>query len=408
MPHRHWIRTCALALGLALTAPLVMPATAGATQDAGDIAAPTPPAFDAELRDRFDQALITGMGDRPGGAVAAVWSPGKGEWIGTLGKANLSTGRMMTAAVQSPIGSITKTVTATLVLQEVQKGTIRLPDPVSTWYPDVPLANEITVEMLLNMSSGIGDYLNDRIVEFATEMLADPARRYDPDTLIEIGAALPRAFAVPGTAYSYSNTNTTILGRILEKVTGRSYGELVRTRVLAPLGMDRTTVNFAGRLQAPFTQTYSVNLTPLNGRDLTPTTRWSSSWAYAAGALASTIADLGTWGTVLGTGTGVLSKQTQRLRLNRCSQITPPGAPVDARYCLGAVVMRDPATGSITSIWHNGAVVGAAAYVGYYPRTGSVVAVLVNTDAERNGQSGAMEIAARLQDAAPRLLGAPT
>lgn len=385
-------------VALSLLGPSASAAPSG--RPSGDVSAPSPGSGQAN---RLAAALRNGFGTRVGGAVASLSVPGRRPWVGAVGESDIRRHTPMTADLQSPIGSISKTFTGMLVMQEVERGSISLDDRLSTWYPWIAKSDEITVAMLLNMSSGIGDYLNDRIGEFAAEMLTDPSHRYDPEDLIAIGAALPRAFETPGTQYAYSNTNTTILGRILERVTGRTFARLTRERLLVPLGLTRTRLNFQGRMQAPHVQTYSAKLVD-DGEPPVVTTDWSSSWAYAAGALVSTVDDLRRWGRVLGTGEGVIGPRTQRTRFARCVPAMTLESGDRVEYCLGVVAVRGARSGRITSIWHNGEVLGAVAYVGYFPATGAVLAVLSNTDQAVDGTNAAMQIAQGIQTAVPGLL----
>jgi D-alanyl-D-alanine carboxypeptidase len=309
--------------------------------------------------------------------------------------------------MQSPIGSVTKTFTAMLVLREIAAGRLALDDRLDRWYPAVPKADEITIAMLLNMSSGIADYVNADPIGIAEEIIADPKRRYRPDALIAKGAAMPRVFAEPGSAFAYSNTNTVILGRILERSTGRSLSELLAAHLFEPLGLSRSFLDNSGRLRAPHAQTYSNVFTidpelPPIGR----TTGWSQSVFWAAGGLASTIDDLGRWGRTLGTGRGVIPATLAQERLDTCAPSDAPPSGITNEYCLGVVVVRDAETGEAITLWHNGRVFGAVAYVGYYPATGAVVAVMSNTDATGpDDQQVSMRGKAAIEAAVPGLLG---
>ena len=392
---------------LGLSIALLAPAGAAAQwSPRGDV---TPPStststLPADTTARLNAALVEAWAGLPGGAMATVIVPGRGRWVGTVGFANDERKRAMTPDRQSNIGSVTKTFTGMLVLQEIAAGRLDLDDRLDRWYPTIPKADEITIAMLLNMSSGIGDYLNANIVGFAEELIVDPKRRYRPDDLIAQGAALPREFDVPGTGLAYSNTNTVILARILEKETGSSYAALLKSRLFEPLGMSRSFLNVSGDLQSPHAQTYSdvfsidPSVPPL-GR----TTNWSQSYVWAAGGMASTISDLGRWGRALGTGRGAIPASLAAERLNNCAP-SAPGTPTE--YCLGLVVTSDTTTREPITLWHNGRVFGAVAYVGYYPATGAVVAVMANCDMTGpDGQHVSMRAKAAIEDAVPGLLG---
>ena len=219
-----------------------------------------------------------------------------------------------------------------------------------------------------------------------------------------MGVALPRDFEAPGTAFVYSNTNTVILGRILEKVSGQSYAALLRSRLFEPLGLSRSFLDTSGQLQAPHAQTYSDVFSidpsvPPVGR----TTNWSQSVTWAAGGMASTIDNLGRWGRTLGTGRGAIPASLAAERLDNCSPATTDNPNA---YCLGLVVTSDTATGEPVTLWHNGRVFGEVAYVGYYPATGAVVAVMANSDmAGPDGQHVSMRAKAAIEAAVPGLLG---
>lgn len=408
-------------VGSAVAVALLAPAGAGAHPGIrGD--APPPSTSTSTLPSgataRLDAALLEAWAGLPGGALATVIVPGRGRWVGSVGYGNEQRGRPLVPAMQSPIGSVTKTFTAMLVLQETERGEgaaragssatgISLDDRLDRWYPWIPLADEITVAMLLNMSSGIADYLNADIAGTAQELFADPQRRYRPDALIAKGAQMPRLFDVPGSEYGYSNTNTVILGRILEKETGVRYADLLESRLFEPLGLRRSFLDISGRLEPPHAQTYSSIFSidpsrPPVGR----TTDWSQSIVWSAGGLASTIDNLGRWGRTLGTGRGAIPATLAAERLDTCAPPALQTSKITVEYCIGVVVVRDASSGTPITLWHNGRVFGAVSYIGYYPRTGAVVAVMANSDMSGpDGEPVSMRGKAAIEAAVPGLLG---
>lgn len=403
-----FIAACTLITGTAFLAPsqAAQPAARGLIDTS--VAISSQSTLAEKSTKKLNAALRAGWGGLPGGSVATVWIPGKGRWVGTVGNANDATGRGMDPSMQIPIGSATKPFTGTLMWQEIEAGRLSLDDTLGLWYPEIPLSDDITISMLLNMSSGIADYANADIITLIQDMLADPRRRYQPDALIAKGASLPRAFTVPGSQYSYSNTNTVILGRILEKSTGETYRNLLQQRLFEPLGLNRTYLNLNGRLKAPHAQTYSevFSIDP-DGPPVGATTKWSISWAWSAGALASTIDDFRVWGRTLGTGRKAISPGTASQRLSDCMTAKETVA-ITMEYCLGLVANSDNETGDYITLWHNGQVFGAVSYIGYYPRTGAVVAVLANSDiTDENDESVAGRVRAGIEKAIPGLLGMP-
>jgi D-alanyl-D-alanine carboxypeptidase len=131
------------------------------------------------------------------------------------GVADTATRGRMTARHAAPIGSITKTLTVTLRLQLAEERKLNLDSTIDRWYPRVPQAGRITLRMLANMTSGVGDYVTAVI----PRVCARPQRRWGPDELIRIGAQLPREFEQPGSEFSYSTTNTIVLGRAQRDVS---------------------------------------------------------------------------------------------------------------------------------------------------------------------------------------------
>ncbi|WP_194921739.1 serine hydrolase domain-containing protein [Catenulispora rubra] len=136
------------------------------------------------------------------------------------------------------MGSNTKTMVATLVLQQVAQHRIALTDPVEKWLPgQVPNGSAITVRMLLNHTSGLYNYLDDPAV--LASFIGQNPHDWTPQELLVAGVTHPALFA-PGAQFSYSNTNYIALGLILQKVTGRSLADLLQDDIARPLGLHDT------------------------------------------------------------------------------------------------------------------------------------------------------------------------
>jgi D-alanyl-D-alanine carboxypeptidase len=348
------------AAGLMLAALLVALPAASARDDAA-----TSSTLDSSTRDELEKALDEGFAasGMPGTTVG-LWIPGHGSWVASRGVADLETRRPMTPDLQAPIGSITKTFTGLIALQLVGRGRLSLDDTIDRWYPWITDASLITVQMLMNHSSGIAD-IGQQQVDLHC---ADPDHFVNHEELIEIGAALPRAPFAPGDGFLYSSTNTIILGRILEKVTNQSYASLMSERLLEPLRLRRTKLDTDGRLDPPFSHGYTdfcPNLPPL-----TDTSKWVQ-FSFAAGALASTLDDLHAWGVALGEGFGL----TKKLRQARIDDIAPGG-----NTGLGIAIQFDPQTNHVISLGHAGSEPGYSANVQYYVCSGAVWALLGNGD----------------------------
>ena len=123
-------------------------------------------------------------------------------------------------------GAVAISYVATVALQLAEEGVIGLDDTIDRWLPELPLADEVTVRMLMDMTSGYPDYVEDE--GFLDALQDDPFRAWTPEELIAIGMAGTRHFE-PGTNWTYAHTNYVILGRVLEAATGRPMVELIRS-----------------------------------------------------------------------------------------------------------------------------------------------------------------------------------
>ena len=164
---------------------------------------------------------------------------GDGVWTGSTGVVDLETGEPFRADDFVRIASITKTYTATAVLQLVDEGAVSLDDLLETYVPGVINGDVATVADLLGMTSGIPDFTaNEGFVERFT---ADPTLAWsDEDTLAVIAEAPGPDFA-PGEKVAYCDSNYALLGMIIQEVTGQPAGEVITTKIIEPLGLTSTS-----------------------------------------------------------------------------------------------------------------------------------------------------------------------
>ena len=201
------------------------------------------------------------------------------------------------------IGSVTKQFTATLVLQLVEEGKIKLDGKVTDYLTDYrkDTGGKVTIHQLLNHTSGIPDYTSRP--EFSAEISRNPYRVADFVTKFASGDL---EFE-PGSKYRYSNSGYSLLGAIIEKVTGKSYETALTERILKPLGM----TNSGYDNQAPLVQKRA------SGYQKTPdgfvnTAYLDMSIPYAAGSIYSTVEDLFKWDQSLHEGR-ILSAESKKL-----------------------------------------------------------------------------------------------
>lgn len=251
------------------------------------------------------------------------------------------------------IGSLTKTMTATVILQLAQEGKVSLADPIAAYQPDVPNGDDITLANLLDMRSGLHGY--DLDPAFLQAVDEDPDRIWTPDEVLAIGCSEPASF-VPGTAYDYSNTNYILLGLVMEQVTGKTASELFQERLFDPLGLDRTTLPTPDDASIPADHAHgymfsSAEKTGSSDRALTPEqqrqavdgallpTDWTSSnpsWGWTAGSAISTADDLVGWAEAV--VDGELLDAEMHARRMASFQPTDPAVPDGVAY--GSGMMR--------------------------------------------------------------------
>lgn len=275
--------------------------------------APTTPMPD-DLAAKIDQASEEGFTAAAApGAIVAVQSP-EGLFIKAYGIADPATGAPMTTDMFQRVGSITKPFTGTLLMQLAADGDLSLDDPISQYVDGVANGDDITLRMLADMTSGQTSYTLDP--QWQETYFAEPEKVWMPDELLEIGLALGPLGWEPGTQMNYSNTNTILLGKVIEQVTGEPYQDVLQERILTPLGLDGTWFP-AGSAEYPEPHPQGFTLQGDQGTPEDPAnaTEWNPSWGWTAGELISTAEDLLVFARAEGTGQGLLPADYQVERL---------------------------------------------------------------------------------------------
>jgi D-alanyl-D-alanine carboxypeptidase len=389
------IRPRRAAAALATTALLVL--TACAEQAAvPPPAAPGVPPYAERLQPELEQLaqemLVTG-------AVVQVRSPELGDWTTTIGTRTFRGADPMHVDDHVRIGSVTKTWTGTVVLQLVDEGLLRLEDPVATYRPDVPNGQHITIEQLLTMRSGLGNYTTT--LELNRTLDTAPGTVFKPEELIAVGLAMPPQFP-PGEGFFYSNTNTALLGRIVEQVTGNPLETEIQRRILDRLGMAESSFpTTSAVLPDPHPQgyCYGTNVETVESNVLSPekqaaarngtlaprdVTNSNPSWAWAAGAGISTTGDLTRYVEAL-VGGELLSPALQKARLESVRPLDP-AAPDGPGYGL-ALARFGPFYG------HTGELPGFNTFAGHDPGRRTTVVVWTSLAPAPDGRDPAAEMA---------------
>ncbi|MFF7633178.1 serine hydrolase domain-containing protein [Kitasatospora sp. NPDC008050] len=360
-----------LALVTALAGPIALCTTASATAT-GSTPSATSAATASAWRARLAEAVRQDVAAGAPGVTVRVDDGG---------------GRVITIAQQTPwsqadhrlgaadefkMGSNTKTMVATVLLQLVAEHRVGLADPVSRWLPGlIPGGDRITVRMLLDHTSGLFNYANDPAV--LRGFTGQDTRAWSPRQLLAAAVRHPALFA-PGARYSYSNTNYIALGLIAEQATGQGIADLIRQRITEPLHLTHTYLdtgtgtgtgtpgspNLAHGYEPdaahlapvlpPGTPPGSAFAGPARPDGYVDTTATALSTEWAAGGMVSTAADWAHFDRALLGG-----KLLPPAQLKEMQTTVPEGPGTANRYGLGLEQVVTPCG----TVWgHDGQVPG--------------------------------------------------
>ncbi|GAB92121.1 peptidase S12 family protein [Gordonia rhizosphera NBRC 16068] len=333
------------------------------------------------------------------GAVALLRTP-SGTVTATYGTTERDGGTPVSLDDHVRIGSNTKTWTATVTLQLAQEGKLAVTDPVSKYRAGVPNGDNITIEQLLNMRSGLYNYSETPQVNEALDN--DPQRVWTPDELLAI-AFENQPYFPPGEGYHYSNTNYVLLGLIAEKLDDKPLAEVYQDRIFKPAGLTSTVFPELPDTSLPDPYShgyfYGTNMLTINdpalpedmqaaakNGSLAPAdvTNNNPSWTWAAGGGISTANDLATWAEALADGK-MLDQQMQQQRMASI-QSSDPSNPSAAGYGWGLAKMG-PMYG------HTGELPGYNSFMGSDPENKVTLVVWANLAPGVNGQDPATTIA---------------
>jgi CubicO group peptidase (beta-lactamase class C family) len=258
-----------------------------------------------------------------------------------VGLADRSRNIPNTPETRFPLGSVTKQFTAAAIMLLVEDGKVSLADPISKYFPiskdfvtSPPGWKDVTIKHLLTHSSGI----TDRSVSQSSSALS---------------------FA-PGTDYEYANTGYWLLTGVIEKASGQSFGEFLRARIFAKLGMNDTS-NMPRASDAVLGYVRSSDGQPQTGEPLDPTN------ISGDGSILSTLDDMLVWSRSLDTDT-VLSAST------RAAVFTDYGHGYGFGWRLSPKYGR-------SLIWHTGLLPGFASILDLFPEEHLTVVAMTNSTA---------------------------
>jgi D-alanyl-D-alanine carboxypeptidase len=302
------------------------------------------------------------------GAIVGVWQRGADSYVKAFGVRDRVTRRPMSTDLYMRIGSETKTFTVTALLQLVDERKVRLDDPISKYVAGVPDGNAITLRELAEMRSGLFDYLSN--AAFLRAWFSHLRRGWTPRQLLAYSFSRPLVFA-PGTRYDYVNTNTVLLGLVVQKVSHQPVAVYIKTHILEPLRLTHTSLPVGAAFPSPHAQGYTNRsaecvLADRKCNRLVNATSWNASWGWAAGAMVSTLGDLRVWARAVATGK-LLSRATQKQRLRFLATGTRSFG-----YGLGLMNLAG-------WIGHSGLLPGYQSLTTYLPSEQATIVVLINT-----------------------------
>ena len=293
------------------------------------------------------------------GASLALVRGGQIQVLKGYGSASLRPRVVVDTGTRFAIGSVTKEFVAALTLLLQEDGRLSVHDTVAKWFPNLTRAREITLLDLINHVSGYHDYYPLDFVD------REMARTTTADHVIQEYATQPLDFD-PGTRWSYSNTGYTILGRVLEQVSGKQLGTLLEERIFRPLGMRQS-------LYEPTTQPRRASgYTSWALGDMEPAFLEGRGWIGAPGGIWSTAADLARWDLAL-MRPGFLTSASRSVLFGE--RILRDGTPTG--YAGGLGVRTDSGR---TIFAHGGATSGFSAQNVFIPADTAAVIILSNTD----------------------------
>lgn len=325
----------------------------------------TPSAAD-ERAAALDRAIPVAM-ERASipGAIVGVWQDGREPYVRAFGVSDTATGQPMSTDMHMRIGSTSKSFVVTAILMLADRGKLSLDDTIDRYVKGAPNGDKITLRHLAAMRSGLFNYAE----ETNPKMPEEPFRQWTPSELVEVAFRHPPLFPA-GSAFDYSNTNTVLLGLVVEAVSGQSLKSFIEENILKPAGMAQTVFPVGAEIPSPHSHGYLA----LPSGKVVDATDWNPSWGWAAGNMISTLEDLRVWSRVFANGQLI----SPAMKVERDRFLSAPGEGEGALYGLGIEYQNG---------WmgHNGNTLSYMTYPYYLPAEGITMVVLLNTGANIAG-----------------------
>lgn len=265
------------------------------------------------------------------------------------------------------IGSISKQFTAAAIVRLAEQNRLSLDDSVERFLPGFPYPT-ITIRHLMNQTSGIPDMMP----YYTKQILSGGAKRtVDLSDIVDVLKASSQPLSTkPGAAFSYSNTGYTLLGKIVEKASGKSYASFLHDEFFLPLGMRHTWVRTPSAETLPGTKrAYAMRMMPDGSRK--PFDQVPGLYLYGAGGIYSTTGDLLTWATALRSGKAMSAEHWREAT-------TPVRLADDSLSLYGFGLSLKPSILGIGSVSHGGHWRGFKAELTMLPSQDTTIVILTN------------------------------
>ena len=260
------------------------------------------------------------------------------------------------------IGSNTKQFTAAAILLLRDAGKLDVDAPVSRYLPSIPHGGEVTVRNLLTHTGGYAEFTELPDVD---RLAARPATN---EEILDTVVSRPLGFK-PGTKWQYSNTGYVMLATIVERLSGMSYEDFLRTRIFEPLGMTRTRYEDESLVETDRATGYTRFAMGVQEHE----SHLDYTWLSGAGAIESTLADLETWNNAIDRGT--LLSAASREMMHTSFKLADGS---DTRYGFG--LFLQPLPGGKHVVLHGGDTTGFGTQDARFVEDGIDVIVLTNQE----------------------------
>lgn len=276
------------------------------------------------------------------------------------------------------IGSVSKLFTAVLILKDVEQHFITLDDPISTWFPEIPNAEQIKIKNLLNHTSGIYDYTT--YFPFQLQTVTKNNRVWKPEKLYSF---IPKGkpYFLPGEQHLYSNSNYLLLGLISEKVHKKPFKEIFQDELIKEAGLTNTFfVQDSEDIPKGLISGYDRDIIPFGLHEIAPTnTSWLSG-AYTAGGIVSNSEDLLKFLDQIFLYQ-ILRKESVEM-MTDFNHFTDPDIPDQIGYGLGVRILK--INGDVL-IGHTGTTPGFGAAAFYCPEKNYSITLIGNVSLINQG-----------------------